>query len=230
MSGEPMEDGMELLNDAARDTTENCWTLDRCRGGLREDLAGISDAALLRRAGEGDPAAFAALYTRHAASVRGLALQIVRDEVTAEDICQEAFLRLWMHGRTYREERGPVGPWLYRIARNLALDEYRRRRSERAHRVVCQSDAPASGAVVDRDPGPEQRALARALRESVAVGLRELPHPQAEALNLAFLRGLTHREIAAALDQPLGTVKDRISRGLRTLRSDRNLARSAWES
>jgi RNA polymerase sigma-70 factor (ECF subfamily) len=230
MSGEPVEGEMELLNDTARDTTENRWALERCRGGVREDLAGISDAALLRRAGEGDPAAFAALHARHASKVRGLAVQIVRDEVTAEDICQEAFLRLWMHGRTYREERGPIGPWLYRIARNLALDEYRRRRSERAHRVIGRSDAPVVVAVVDQDAGPEQRALARALRESLAVGLRELPRPQAEALNLAFLRGLTHREVAAALDQPLGTVKDRIRRGLQALRSDHHLARSAWES
>jgi RNA polymerase sigma-70 factor (ECF subfamily) len=210
--------------------TANRRKLGRYRHGLHEDFAGISDADLLRRAGDGDPSAFAALYTRHAARVQGLALQIVRDDVAAEDICQEAFLRLWVHGRTYREDRGAVGAWLYRIARNLALDEYRRRRSERSRSVIGRQDAPPYDMVPDREPGPEQRALARALQESLAVGLQELPRSQAEALNLAFIGGLPHREVAAALDQPLGTVKHRIARGLRNLRSDCNLALTAWES
>lgn len=201
-------------------------------GGCRpaEASGELSDPALLARAREGDAGAFAALYALHAAKVRGLALKIVRDEAAAEDICQEAFLRLWMNSGAYREGRGAVAAWLYRIARNLALDEYRRRRNERARGAAARPDAAPSESVPDREPGPEERALARALREDLATGLRALPRPQAEAVRLAFIVGLTHREVAAALDQPLGTVKHRIARGLRHLRMDPRLALAAWES
>jgi RNA polymerase sigma-70 factor (ECF subfamily) len=197
---------------------------------LIERLEDLPDPALLRLAAGGDWAAFAALHARHASKVRGIALKIVRDDASAEDICQEAFLRLWMHCRNYRDERGSVGSWLYRIARNLALDEFRRRRSERAHSAPDGSADPLLSMVADREPGPEQTAQTRALQESLAIGLQGLPSPQAQVVTLAFIGGLTHREVAAALNQPLGTVKYRIARGLRSLRSDCNLVLAVGET
>ena len=196
---------------------------------LRDQSEDIPDAVLLLRAGNGDRNAFTALYARHAARVRRVAGRILRDEMAAEDICQEAFIRLWTHCRSYREERGSVGAWLARIARNLAVDEYRRRRSELSRTVSDRTAGPALGMIADREPGPERIALTQLVHDSLFTGLQSLPPAQAHAVRLAFLGEFTHREIAASLEQPLGTVKYRIARGLTTLRSDHNLVRAAGE-
>jgi RNA polymerase sigma-70 factor (ECF subfamily) len=198
--------------------------------GLLEQPEDIPDVVLLRRAGDGERNAFAALYARHAAKVRRIAGQILRDEIAAEDVCQEAFLRLWIHGRSYREERGSVGAWLSRIARNLSVDEFRRRRSELSHTAPDGSAGALLGMIPDREPGPERIAMNQLIQDNLLTGLQCLPPLQSQAVKLSFLGEFTHREIAKSLDQPLGTVKYRISRGLMTLRSDQNLARVVGES
>lgn len=192
-----------------------------------EDLADLPDPVLLRRIGDGDAAAFAILHARYARPVRRIARRVVGDDRIAEEICQEAFLRLWVHCRVYREERGAVGSWLYRIARNLAVDEYRRQRSARA---AADRLADRVAATTAYDPGPEQVVLERALHARLASALQRLPEGEAQVVALAYLDELTQREIAARLDLSLGRVKHRVVYGLRSLRADPALATLAADS
>ncbi|MEA2595177.1 MAG: hypothetical protein QOF01_1646 [Thermomicrobiales bacterium] len=191
------------------------------------DVSELADDDLLRLTDGGDEGAFAALYIRYAGLLRSLALRIVRDPAVAEEVCQEAFLRAWERRSSYQADRGAVAAWLSRIARNLALDEYRRGRHERGVFTWKPGELPRPE-VEDIGPGPDDTAAGYALSEHIAAAMATLPPYQSQALTLAFLRGLTHEEIANAQGYPLGTVKSRIKYGLRALRGDPGLR--AWHT
>ncbi|MDQ1414257.1 MAG: hypothetical protein QOE07_2845, partial [Acidimicrobiaceae bacterium] len=111
-----------------------------------------ADDALLAAYGTGDPQASAAFIRRHQARVYGLALTIVTDSATAEDVAQEAFTRAWRHAATYDPLRGTVPTWLLTITRNLAIDALRLRRSVPVDPATLAAlDLKATG--VDADPG-----------------------------------------------------------------------------
>jgi RNA polymerase sigma-70 factor (ECF subfamily) len=83
------------------------------------------DAVLMRRVAEGDRKAFRALYDRHAARVYGLALRVLGDPMNAEEVAQDAFVRLWTRARTYNPDRGRLSSWLLTITHRLAIDHFR---------------------------------------------------------------------------------------------------------
>ncbi len=160
----------------------------------------------------GSREALSELYERHARYVLGLALRIVGDPDTAEEVVQDVFIKLWKKAADYDEAQAGVGTWIMRIARNRAIDELRRRGAR-----------PVSEALPDESfdvgaPAPEELAESALRRSRVAAALASLPEKQREVILLAFFRGRTHDEIATALGQPLGTVKTRIRSAMRTLR------------
>lgn len=176
-----------------------------------------SDEELILRISSRDREAIRLLYDRHGRLVYGCAMQIVSDAAAAEEVCQDVFMRVWERSGTYRPDKGKVVTWIARIARNRAIDVLRARRARGIVPTTSVDDSVSAAAGGASDPGER---LWQSLRdERVREAVASLPPEQRHALTLAFFHGLTHRQIAEALDEPLGTVKTRIRDAMRKLRA-----------
>jgi RNA polymerase sigma-70 factor (ECF subfamily) len=168
---------------------------------------------------QGDEEALGQLYDRFGQAVYSVCLRIVRDEAMAEELTQEVFVRLWRSAASFESTRGHVSTWLLGIAHNVALNELRRRQS----RPVVAPDTDwdvASAALADTsdESDPAVAANMHERAQMVRRALAHLPAPQRQAIALAFFGGLSQVEVAAALGEPLGTVKSRIRVGMQRLR------------
>lgn len=172
---------------------------------------------LIARVAERDQAALKQLYEQSSPRLYGLALRIVSRPELAEDVLQESFLNVWRIASDYRQSLSPPMAWLGLIVRSRALDLLRRRASERADESDeldnIHHDTIASTAIDPMD-STDLGQQASALRQC----LSRLEAKQREVVSLAYLRDLSHGELAAQLQLPLGTVKTWIRRGLATLR------------
>ncbi|HYL09775.1 MAG TPA: sigma-70 family RNA polymerase sigma factor [Candidatus Acidoferrales bacterium] len=172
------------------------------------------DAALMERLIQKDPRALEALYDRHSRAVYSLVLRILQQAASAEEVVQDIFLQLWRNAHQFQAARGPLLPWLLTMARNRALDHLRLKRERQRQREdaldpeIAAVRAPDFEAEIDRE-----RRAAR-----VRACIRALPAPQQKAIEMAFFEGMSHSEIAAALSEPLGTVKSWIRNGLLRLK------------
>ncbi len=176
-----------------------------------------SDAALMERlARERDVNALDKLYDRYSRLVYSVVLRILQQAASAEEIVQDVFLQLWRNAHLYDAGRGPLQPWLLTMARNRSLDFMRLKREKQRRREDVLGDAPAPVAVAapNLDAQIDEQRRAARVREL----MRGLPAPQWKAIELAFFEGLSHSEIAAAMQQPLGTVKSWIRNGLLRLK------------
>ena len=166
-----------------------------------------------------DELAFSALYDRYIDLVYSTALRVLGDSGLAEDSAQEVFVRLWRRPETFVAERGRFLSWLMSVTRNRAVDELRAR-GRRLRREGGQSEpeeliAQAPGNEAD---DPAAHAQLHEQQQLVRTALKELPPDQRRALELAYFGGLTQQEIAATLQEPLGTVKTRMRLGMQKLR------------
>jgi RNA polymerase sigma factor (sigma-70 family) len=174
-----------------------------------------SDAELMRRVAGGSESALGALHGRFARPILALAAQAL-DRAAAEDIVQDVFLVVWRKANLFDPERGTVRAWLLQIAHHRVLNELRRR----SRQPELEPDGDARLVELEsRDPGPAERIVVQRRRHLVAEALEELPDTQREALGLAYFDDLTHQQVAAKLDLPLGTAKTRIRTGLQRMRS-----------
>ncbi len=168
-------------------------------------------ASLLAATATGDRRALRAIYDRQATRLFGVANAILRDRDAAADALQDAFLRISQRAAQYDPARGPAEAWLGAIVRHAALDLARRRGRE------MPTDDPALG-----DTPVEPEALEQVARSAEGRRLRDclatLDHKNRQGIVLAFVHGLSHAQVAARLDLPLGTVKAWIRRGLARLR------------
>ncbi len=162
--------------------------------------------------GEGE--AVAELYDRHARAVYSLAFRILGDATEAEDVVQEVFSQAWRQASRYSEARGAVAAWLLTLARSRAIDRLRAKRV-RPGGVI---DDRAAGRIADEGPAVDAQVLSSEQVARVRAALDELPLLQRAAIELAYFEGLSHAEIAARLEQPLGTVKTRIRLAMMKLR------------
>jgi len=172
---------------------------------------GPSDEVLLALFATSDPDGSAAFMRRFQRRVYGLARTIVRESRAAEDVAQEALLKVWRHADAFDARRGTVAAWVMTITRNLAIDAVRSRRSitvapDDLHRVSGSDRDPADVAGLNDDIEWLRRALTR------------LPDEQRRAVVLAGVWGITAREIAERDGIPLGTAKTRIRIALGRLR------------
>lgn len=170
------------------------------------------DPEVMSRVARGDVSAFAELYDGMAAPLFSFAMRILRDGGEAEDLLQDVFVKIWNHAGSYDPQRGTPFAWAATLTRYKAIDRLRARHrrerlSEAAGNEVLDASDPSRTAVDDR---PDAEAL-----RSV---FGRLSAEQREVIDLAFFSGLTQPEIAAQLQQPLGTVKARIRRGMLKLR------------
>ena len=178
-----------------------------------------TDLSLLQRIAARDTAALAELYDRHSRLLFGLILRIVRDRGEAEEILQEAFVRVWTRAETYDAQMGGPLPWIVRVARNCAIDRLR------ARRVRATVDAPAIdlAAVEAAAPAtdiqtPEAAVLMLRGGGALTDALAGLPAEQRRLIEAAFFEGYTHSELAQRFGLPLGTVKTRIRAGMIAMR------------
>ncbi|HEY1011237.1 MAG TPA: sigma-70 family RNA polymerase sigma factor [Herpetosiphonaceae bacterium] len=175
------------------------------------------DDSLIQRIARGDEQALSLLYDRYAANIMGLALKMTQQREIAEELVQETFVRVWQRAKTFDQTRGNVAPWLFGIARNLSIDELRRRRV-RPQPVYDDPENPWLAELPDETVSVEGDVWLREQRALIRSALRELSNDQREALELAYFSGLTQREIAERLGNPLGTIKTRMRLGLLKLR------------
>ena len=181
--------------------------------GLTPDLD-HSLAALLERTAGGDEPSFAALYDATSRRVFGLALQILGDRSAAEEATLEVFTYLWRRAVIFDPGRGAAMTWILSVARSKSIDllRSRTRRKERESPLDTIADPR------DLAPGPEAMSATSQQSHKVKRALASLPKEQREAIETAYFAGLSHSEAAAALGEPLGTIKTRIRTGLSSLR------------
>lgn len=176
-----------------------------------------ADARLLAGMRSRDPRALDEAYRAYGALVHGVALRVVRDAHTAEEITQDVFVYAWQHVERHDMARGTVAAWLLTLARSRGIDRLRARQSQDrrveglAQEVAAIEPLPQADALTDLVAGDEARR--------VRAALATLPREQREALEIAYFEGLSHSETAARLGAPLGTVKTRIRQGMLRLRS-----------
>lgn len=173
-----------------------------------EDLAG-----LVQEVAKGDRTAFARLYRHTAPRLFSVILRIVREESAAEEALQDVFVRLWQKAASYDPQKARVTTWLNTIARNRALDELRGRRGE----MVSGMELTLFEDEVS--PGPAQDAHRAGMARELTRCLEELEGDQRRSVLMAFYEGMTHSELAAAMEKPLGTIKSWVRRALMELKA-----------
>ncbi len=173
--------------------------------------------ALLDRIAHQDDTALKALYDQCASKLYGLALRVVTRRELAEDVLQEAFLTVWRSAADYRASLSPPMAWLGLIVRSRGLDMLRRRAAERSH-LTQELDETLSDTLEGDAPNPMDTAQASEQAWALHQCLGKLENKQREVVSLAYVRDLSHSELAQQLSLPLGTVKTWIRRGLDQLR------------
>jgi RNA polymerase sigma factor (sigma-70 family) len=174
----------------------------------------ISDEALLAGMAVGEQAAAVAFVRRYQKRVFGLAYSMVGDPGVAEDVAQEAMIRVWRHAPVFDPRRGSVASWVLTITRNLAIDALRLRRA-----VPTDPDDFAASAMLSNEHNPEDAASRGDVRATVRTALAALPAEQRQAIVLASVYGRTALEISESEGIPLGTAKTRIRTALMRLRA-----------
>ncbi len=176
------------------------------------------DADLVERAARGDERAVAQLYDRYAAMLYAVAYRILRRPVDAEEVVAEAFAQAWREAGRFEAGRGSVPAWLTMMARSRAFDLARGlvRRDRLATGAAALADDPPGVGAWQSDPETEYDTAERG--RQVRLALDQLSEPQRQAIELAYYEGLSQSEIAARLNQPLGTIKTRVRAAMLKLR------------
>jgi RNA polymerase sigma factor (sigma-70 family) len=172
--------------------------------------------SLLRGVKAGEQRALERFYRLTIGRVFGLALRIVRCRATAEEVAEDVYVQVWHSAATYDAQRGSPLGWLLTICRSRALDSLRR--ADKA--IVDPDPTERLDAVAQLVPGLQDLLQATQEHAALHAALARLRPEQRQCLALAFFRGLTHAEIAAEADLPLGTIKSRIRRALVALREE----------
>lgn len=167
--------------------------------------------ALMERVQHGDDAAFALLYDELSGVVFGSIKRVLRDPAMSEEVAQEVFIELWRTAERFDPQRASVSTWAVTVARRRAVDRVRREQSQR--------DRIQRSAILRTTPNesPGDTVVASLEAERVGRALAELPEDQRVVIEMAFIDGDSHSDIAERLGVPLGTVKGRVRLGLRKL-------------
>jgi RNA polymerase sigma factor (sigma-70 family) len=178
---------------------------------MRKQFAHLSDEALVALVARNDETALAELYDRVGRVAYGLAFRVLRDDRLAEDAVQEAFLGVWRTAAGFRAERAKATTWILTLVHRRAVDLVRREERRRAEPLDETHDTATTESAADT-------AWLGFERERVQEGLRQLPHVQREAIELAYYGGFSQSELCEKLGVPLGTIKSRMFAGLSRLR------------
>lgn len=171
-------------------------------------MRNVEDELLVRRVAVSDDAgAISELYDRYGGVIYGLGVRYLGDRSLAEDLVQDVFLSVWRNAASFDPSRAAFATWLYRITRNRATDLVRRRKA-RVQMVGGET-------LLDAGEDPVREMVRSFDLASALAGLSSIHR---DLLLMAYMEGLTQREIAHRTDTPLGTVKSRTTSALRALR------------
>ena len=175
-----------------------------------------SDLELMQAIQREDPDALSQLYDRYNGILKALILRVIHNEAEAEDLLQEIFMEIWNQAKNFSAQKGKPLGWMVTLARRRAIDGLRKKQAyaragERLqNETEQQPDAWVNNATQDEINFSDTRVLVREV-------INTLPAPQQQAIELAFFRGMSQREIAANTNTPLGTVKTRLELGLKKI-------------
>jgi RNA polymerase sigma-70 factor (ECF subfamily) len=190
--------------------------MDTRSHGQGSDLANLDDGQLVRLIANGSSLALEEIYDRYSRLIFSLALHMLGNRSTAEEVTLDVFTKLWEKAASYQPRRASVRTWLTSIARYRSIDELRRLDVRPEGHSTGWEEIPADP-VSSSDP--EAEAELRLARAHVWDALTSIPREQRQVIYLAYFTGQTQREIAAQLDIPLGTVKTRLRLGMEKLRT-----------
>ncbi len=179
-----------------------------------------SDEKLVDRVSMGDDQALSELYNRYSRPVYTMGVRLLGDTHLAEELVQDAFTSVWRRATSFDSDRASFATWLYRVARNRAVDLSRRRRA----RPISVGEEPLRGVSGGLEPEADVDGW------DLARALSSLPDEHKEVLTMAYFEGLSQREISQRIDLPLGTVKSRTTAALKRLRRalENPVAGEAW--
>lgn len=184
------------------------------------NLLQAPDETLAMQVARGNSAALEVLYDRYASIVLGISLKVTGDQGLAEDVLQETFWRVWQSAATYQSQLGSFTGWLFRIARNLAIDAYRRRNVRpQAISGVDRSD-PILDEMPDLETDVAEQAQSILKNRQIRKALASLPVVQRQVIEMAYFYGMTRQEIAEATGEALGTIHTRARLALQKLRGE----------
>jgi RNA polymerase sigma-70 factor (ECF subfamily) len=179
------------------------------------DYARALDEELIGLVAKRDERALERLYERYGRAIYSLVFRMLRDPGRAEEVAQEVFLKVWRRPTSYVAGRGPFATWLLSVAHHRAIDELRARRHQPL--PIDGPDGPGAD-VVDGGDDLDELAWLRERRSAIRGALATLPPAQRAAIELAYFGGLTQRQIADRLGEPLGTIKTRMRLAMQKLR------------
>jgi RNA polymerase sigma-70 factor (ECF subfamily) len=173
------------------------------------------DVEWLRRIADGDRSAFSSFYDQYAGLLFSIAVKVLNDNKEAEDVLQEVFVQIWHKAHAFNPQLGKPASWAVTLTRNKAID--RIRASQRRSKLMEQATVEANLAP-DDSPSANEKLHGKENAAMIRAEVAALPPEQRRAIELAFFSGLTQDEISQALQEPLGTIKARIRRGMLKLR------------
>ena len=181
------------------------------------DYQTLSDEQLVDLVNQSDKRALSALYDRYSRVVFSLGIKMLGSKEAAEEITQDAFLKLWLGAGSFQSGKGKFSSWLLSITHNRAIDELRKRKRT-ANNGSCD-DPILQDTLADPCNEMADDLISKVQGETIMEALERLPALQRDAIKLAYFKGLTQTEISGQLGAPLGTIKTRMRLGLRKLRS-----------
>ena len=174
----------------------------------------LADEDLVYLVHDSESQAFAALYNRHSQAAYYVAYRMMGERQAAEDLVQDAFIKVWRGAGGYRSERGSVRTWILSIVHNRGVDLLR------STATRCRTQDKIETLAAHSEPSDAfAESWRNTRRDQVREALETLPPEQLKILKLAYFWGYTHVEIAGLLNLPLGTVKGRLRLGLRKMRN-----------
>ena len=175
-----------------------------------------SDLDLMQGIQAGDADALSQLYDRYNGILKALILRVIHNEAEADDLLQEIFMEIWNQARNFSAQKGKPLGWMVTLARRRAIDGLRKKQAyARAEERLKNETEQQPDAWVNN--ATEEEILLSDTRSLIRKVIAGLPPPQQQAIDLAFFKGMSQREIAAKTNTPLGTVKTRLELGLKKI-------------
>ena len=179
--------------------------------------AATLDADLVRSIAEfRSEKALQELYRRHQPLLRSVIRRVLNSDTETDDVLQDVFLQVWNNASAYSPEKGQFLGWLITVARRRAVDRLRQicayKNATDRFEASLEPETPNF-----QQSTTEQEVQHNELRDRISTHLGKLPEAQQQVVKLTYFQGLSHREIAARLSVPLGTIKTRIELGIRKL-------------
>ena len=175
-----------------------------------------SDVELMQAIQAEDPDALSQLYDRYNGILKALILRVIHNEAEADDLLQEIFMEIWNQAKNFSSQKGKPLGWMVTLARRRAIDGLRKKQAYARAEERLQNETEQQPDAWAHNTTEEEIVLSDT-RDLIRKVIAGLPPAQQQAIDLAFFRGMSQREIAAKTNTPLGTVKTRLELGLKKI-------------